>query len=131
MREGVPGLPEVGPSARSLGVRSGIDVLGKNPGDVIHPGQGGLSVSPGDPMGLPRHRRPPELRGTGKDAVWEIDVNDLGPDLQFRPDGTRTDHGFIEPARPMTLDEFEVALARTQDRWRKLSPPGEAEGDTP
>jgi hypothetical protein len=50
-----------------------------------------------------------------------MDETELGPDLVYRPDPTQTGHGFVEPARPMTLDLFQRALALTQSRWRKLT----------
>jgi hypothetical protein len=74
-------------------------------------------VAPDDPGNLPPLRRPPILGGSGKDPAREIDTYDLGPDLQFRPDPDNTGHGFIEPARPMALAEYEQALAVTREKW--------------
>jgi hypothetical protein len=120
MIESADGLPEVGPSARKLGVRPGDattpDVLAVAPQDAVGPGQGGMSTAPGNPLGLSRHRRPASLGGIGQDPVWCIDTDDLGPDLQFRQDSAS--HATIEPARPMTLQEFETALAATRSRWQ-------------
>lgn len=121
------GMPETGPSARAHGVRPGIDLSSVDPSDVISPGQGGVSVSPNDPLGLPAHRRPPELQGTGKDPVWSLAASNLGPDLSYRPDPKRPGHGFIEPARPMSLDEFQRALAQTQNLWQKILAPASGE----
>ena len=114
------GLPQVGRSARSLGVRTSNvstnpDVTATDPAEIIQPGTGGMSVAPNDAAILPTLRRTPVLGGKGKDPVWEIDTDDLGPDLQFRQD-SRT-HGLIEPVRPMTLDEYEQALAATRAKW--------------
>jgi hypothetical protein len=67
MREDGNGNPEIGPNARCLGVRPGIDVPAKVGRNVVHPGQGGMSVSPDDPMKLPYFCRPPGFQGTGKD----------------------------------------------------------------
>ena len=120
-RESSGGVPESGASARTLGVRPRFDVLAGNPGDFVQPGQGGLSVSPDDPMNLPHFRRPPAFHGVGRDPVWSLKDSDLGPDLVYRPDPARSGHGFVEPARPMTLREFGDALAQTQGRWRKLA----------
>src|SRR5262249_47423529 len=111
MTPATDGLPLVGRSARALGVRTpnestNPDVTATDAADIIQPGTGGMSVAPNDPANLPRLRRPPVLGGTGKDPVWEIDTDDLGPDLQFRQDSTT--HGLIEPARPMTLAEYEL-----------------------
>lgn len=129
MKESSGGLPEVGASSRTLGVRPRFDVLAGNPGDIVQPGQGGLSISPHDPMNLPRHRRPPDLQGVGKDPVWCIEDTELGPDLVYRRDPAQQGHGFIEPARPMTLADYQDALAQTQARWIRLGSRPDAGGD--
>jgi hypothetical protein len=38
--------------------------------------------------------------------------------LQFRLDSPT--HGLIEPARPMSIDEFQKALEATKPFWKKL-----------
>jgi hypothetical protein len=119
MREHPDALPLAGPGGRMLGVRPGHtptpDVLAVHAGDPVLPGQGGMSVAPDDPMNLIKHRRPRSLGGTGQDPVWLIGIDELGPDLRFRQDSPT--HGVIEPARPMTLREFQGALASTRPRW--------------
>jgi hypothetical protein len=108
MKEDADGMSLVGPSARMLGVRPGNapipDVLAVHGTDNVLPNQGGMSVTPDDPMHLLKHRRPPSLGGIGQDPVWYIDRDDLGADLQYRQD--RPTHGVVEPARLMTLQEF-------------------------
>jgi hypothetical protein len=75
-----------------------------------------MSVAPDDPANLAKNRRPPQVNGgRGKDPVWEIDTDELGPDLQFHQD--KPTHGTITPARPMTLDEYEAVLAATRLKW--------------
>ena len=74
-----------------------------------------MSAAPDAPENLPPLRRPPALGGKGKDPVREIDGDDLGPELQFRQD-SRT-HALIEPARPVTLAEYEQALMATWAKW--------------
>jgi len=123
MKVAADGLPEVGPSARMLGVRRGDqaphnDVIAVAPSDPVLPGTGGMSVAPKDPANLPKNRRPASLGGTGKDPVWEIDDTDLGEDLQFSQD-TST-HGVVEVKVEMTLDEYEQALAATRGKWRRV-----------
>jgi hypothetical protein len=123
MKEGPGGLPEVGLSSRTLGVRPGRDVQAINPADTVSPGAGGMSVSPDDPFHLPYIRRPPEFGGTGRDPVWELADSDLGPDLMYRPDPGKLGHGFVEPVRVVALADYQAALAATQARWRKVARP--------
>src|SRR2546430_2606362 len=59
------GLPVVGRSARSLGVRVPEDIQPDAAGRVV-PGQGGMSVAPGSFWNLPNHRRP---RGLGRGST--------------------------------------------------------------
>src|SRR5688572_7304120 len=103
MKESDQGWPEVGASARTLGVRPGIDVPAVAGDELVHPGTGGLSVSPDTPYNLPRHRRLPEFGGTGIDPVWVISDAELGPRLRYRPDPDDPRHGFVEPPGTMTL----------------------------
>jgi hypothetical protein len=120
MREDPDGLPTVGPSGRTLGVRPGSqlipDVVAVHPTDMVLTGLGGMSVTPNVPQNLPRHRRPPSLGGTGREPVWYIDDKDLGPQLSFRQD--RPTHGLIEPDGPVELQHFQAALASTRPYWR-------------
>src|SRR5690242_21251496 len=92
MREDPAGGPMVGPTARTLGVRPGDDILVV--AGQVSPGTGGVSVAPDSPMSLPDHRRPPELGGTGKDPVWGIDIDSLGDRVNFRQD--KSNHGLLE-----------------------------------
>jgi hypothetical protein len=120
MKEDANGMPEIGESSRSLGVRPGFDVPASESGDLVGSGHGGMSVSPDDPKSLPYFRRPPALGGTGKERVWRITDVDLGRDLQYCPDPACVGHGFVEPARSMTLAEYQRALAQTQRFWQKI-----------
>jgi hypothetical protein len=43
----------------------------------------------------------------------------LGPELVFLQD--KPTHGVVAPASPMTLREFQEALALTQGRWIKIA----------
>lgn len=130
MKADASGRPAIGPSARTLGVRPGIDVPAVGPNDAISPGQEGLSVTPDDPMQLPLIRRPSNFGGRGRDPVWMIDETDLGTDLVYRTDPNRAAHGFIEPSRTMTLDDYQQVLAATQSRWViVVAPGGSADAD--
>jgi hypothetical protein len=120
MIEDIDGLPKIGPGGRLLGVRPGNfpspDVTAINPPDLASPGKGGMSVAPDDPTNLPRHRKPMSLGGISSDPVWYIEQDQLGSDLRFRQDSSV--HGVLEPARPMTLQELQDALAGTRNRWQ-------------
>jgi hypothetical protein len=121
MRVADDGLPELGPSARSLGVRPG-DIPVENGG--VAPVNGGMSVSPNDPVNLPDFRRPPEFGGTGKDPVFSINSEDLPDSLVYRPDPTNpTEHGFVEPATEMSFEEYVQALHGTRGNWQLEPPP--------
>jgi hypothetical protein len=112
------GLPEAGPTARTLGARREVDILVAGDGMVVG-GGGGMSVAPDSAMNLPAHRRPPDYGGTGKDPIWELDVVELGSELVYREDPLMPGiHGFIEPARRMAFDDYQDALSRTRGAWR-------------
>jgi hypothetical protein len=120
MKEGRDAEPEVGRSARMLGVRPGIDIL-VDPDGTVTGGAGGMSVAPDSPANLPAHRRPPEHGGTGKDPVWEIRTVDLEEGLAYREDPLQLGvHGFVEPSRRITLEDYERALRATRTAWRLL-----------
>lgn len=120
MNDDGEGHPLCGPSARMLGVRIRGDVAVSIDG-VVSPGTGGMSVAVGSPRSLPRHRRPPEHGGIGEDPVWQIDVRDLPDTLVYRADRERPDvHGFIEPREPVSLDDYQVALATSRTLWERI-----------
>jgi hypothetical protein len=75
-----------------------------------------MSVAPDDPMRLPRHRRPASLGGIGQDPVWVLELDDLGPDLRYRPDSPT--HGLIEPNAPVAFQDYVTALIALRSRWR-------------
>jgi hypothetical protein len=117
------GLPQVGRSARQLGVRPldrlpHNDVSAASGEDIVNRGEG-MSAAPNAPAYLGKNRRPPQLNGgTGKDPVWEIDTEDLGLHLEFVQD--KPTHGVVTARAPMTLAEFEQALAATRARWVRV-----------
>jgi len=119
MIEARDGRPEIGRSARTLGVRiSGkhIDILVEPSGEVL-PGTGGMSVAPDTPDNLPPHRR-------ARDPAWTFEARALGPDLLYRPDPLKPNkHGTIEPAQPMPLDQYDAALEATRAHWNQVPAP--------
>lgn len=112
MRVGSDGHPEPGRSARTLGIRPGIDVEVDDEGNV-HPGREGLSVAPRDPLNLPPWRRPPRFGGDGKDPVWAL--TELPAGLAYV--ATSGSHGVLSPAVTMTLEVYEELLASTAPSW--------------
>src|SRR4051794_25652502 len=113
MIEDRDGRPLVVGTARGLGPRPGE--IGCDEDGIVEPEAGGISVALDDPAHLVPHRRPEEFGGTGSDPLWVMDEADLGPLLECRRDPKRpTEHGFLEPVRPMQLEEYELALAETR-----------------
>jgi hypothetical protein len=120
MKEDENGLPTLGESGRALGVR-GVDDIPIDADGLVHPGTGGMSVSPNNPMNLPEWRRPSGFGGTGKDPVWGLNSDDLGTNLSYRPDPENPiAHGFVEPAFSMTYDQYLESLWNTLTSWFKL-----------
>jgi hypothetical protein len=118
MKTASDGYPEQGRTARTLGVRPGVDIPVGVDGLVVGRA-GGMSVAPNSPGHLPEHRRPPDRGGTGKDPVWELDVADLGHPLVYREDPLLPGvHGFVEPRGPMTFADYEAAVLMTRLAWR-------------
>lgn len=120
MKPDEDGRPQVGDTARTLGVR----VEGKRPDVVVAASgvvlseRGGMSVSPPPPENLQEHRRPEEYGGIGKDPVWEIETDSLPSGLTYRQDLKDPEiHGFIEPTEPMQLDVYKALLNETKGRW--------------
>jgi hypothetical protein len=117
MKISANGLPVVGATARTLGIREGVDILVIS--DQVKPNIGGMSVSPPPPYNLPIHRRPAAFCGTGKDPVWQINVNCLSAfQLQYRSDPHQPNkHGFIEPITEMRFEEYQQAIVATLHEW--------------
>ena len=106
----------VGPTARTLGVRPDDDI--PVVAGMVQSRKGGMSVAPDHPSFLPDHRRPPTFGGTGKDPIWGISTDSLGIELTFRQDGPW--HGLFEPAREMSIGEFQRALADLASNWFQI-----------
>ena len=117
--------PKVGPSARTLGVRPGVDIV-PDEGDMVLPQTGGMSVAPSWRK-LPPHRIPLRLQplvrdacGKDEDACWRMGSGEfidskLTESLSLRRD--KTFHGLVEPSRRIGLNEFQTALAASRDLW--------------
>lgn len=126
------GQPIVGSGRAELGARvpsssSTPDVTPDGTGQV-HPGGGGMSVSPTlrqvPPFLLPRRLKTQlGLREAKAPDDWQVfrlgsglfQAGAVGPDLILRPD--RDDHGVIEPARVVSVPDYQACLASTKDAW--------------
>lgn len=116
MREDRAGGPLIGPTARTLGVRPGVDV--PVVAGQVRPHTGGMSVAPDRPENLHPLRRPAAYGGSGKDPLWGLCLDDLGSDLVFRQDSAK--HGLIEPAHNMPELDYQQRLADTKPFWTRL-----------
>lgn len=134
------GKPKLGRSACLLGIRPGVDI------DVSHILQGrldaqgclhpeterndsgvevevairntkGMSTSLSI-EGLPSFRKPKAFGGTGRGPLWQIGSNHINGDLEAIQDSAT--HVSIMPRVPMLLEQYEEALAKTQNYWQKV-----------
>ncbi len=117
MKVAADGKPLVGTSGSMLGIRptdpnntnpsAVADVAAVDDADLVTPGEG-LSTSPNPNPRQPRRNQ----------AIFEIETDDIGPDL--KPNHDKPNHCLLEPVRPMTLGEYQQALADTRDLWQQV-----------
>lgn len=82
---------------------------------------GGMSVSPPPITNLHPLRLPREYGGFGKDPVFEIQADELPESLRYRPDPANLEgHGFIEPSRKMSFEDYERAVHGTRSLWNPV-----------
>jgi hypothetical protein len=119
MEEDGEGRPRSSQTARTLGVRPGIDIPFDDDYEV-EPFTRGMSVTPDSPNGLPFFRPPPGHGGSGKDPVWEIDSDELGEGLIYRPDDAAPGPA-LQPPRTLVLSPvvFVAALSRASVSRRR------------
>ncbi len=111
-------LPQIGESARALGVRPHRDIPVNSRG-VVAPMTGGMSITADDPMKLPPHRRPARYDGTGRDPVFEIDGDYFGDSLSLRQDGL-PGHCLVEPLSFCRFEDYQAAIHTTRPFWLLL-----------
>jgi hypothetical protein len=111
-------FPQLGQSARELGVRPNKDIPIDAQG-YVHPQTGGMSVTVDNVMYLPAHRRPPNFNGTGKDPVFSINKEQLPKTLKARQQGS-LHHHLIEPSDIYTFTQYESNLYSTRPNWVRL-----------
>ncbi|CAK2157045.1 conserved hypothetical protein [Vibrio crassostreae] len=116
------GKPKLGECARTLGVRVPKDISPDTDG-VIRDGIHGMSVSPIPVFNLPKHRRPQEWGGIGKDPVFGIDESLLIKfDLRFLMDPKKDSHGYIAPVGEMSYTDYVANLHATKPLWEYVKP---------
>ena len=125
----VEGKPAVGDTANRLGARPQIDIRSDQNGHV-RPETGGMSVSPGL-NAVPTRLVPERLRsivagarGKNEHSIWSMGsgaffFGEVAFRLILRLDPENNKHGFVEPAALMPFDNYQNALAATQDAWRE------------
>jgi hypothetical protein len=119
MRKDTDGLPAVGGSATSLGVRVDKDIDVDEEG-IVYPESGGMSVSR-SLKELAPWRRPNTLSGGEcKHPGWVLDTRRLPEFLVARRE-EGTGHAYIEPAYAMDLDAYQDALASTRADWQECT----------
>jgi hypothetical protein len=125
------GMPKLGTSASTLGIRRGKDIVPDQAGLVHRPrfqpgGQNGLSCA-ATVQALPRFALPVEWGGINKNtAVWRIEASDLGRELVAAEDsapGALRRHISIGPSGTMRYDDFVGAIEATRPKWRKVTKP--------
>lgn len=111
-------LPKIGVENFMLGARVPIDIKPDAAG-MVHPGKGGMSVTPNDPSRLPPHLRPVNLPGGQSTLpVFFIASSKLGATLRFQPATRHPErHGFVEPAMATKLEAYQNALGDTVTYW--------------
>jgi hypothetical protein len=129
MIEGEDGMPILGTSAETLGVRRDKDIIPDASGMVHRPNftpgeANGLSCAPTIPD-LPRFALPQSWGGRNKRTViWRIDPSDMDADLIAAEDsapGRRTRHISIGPARTMPFDDYVRLIEATRSKWQKVT----------
>jgi len=119
MRAGPDGLPQVGRSSSTLGVRLAGDYrdIAVDSAGIVRPNVGGMSVVLDDPRSLPRARRPRSLGGVGRHPVFCLGEEKLPGLLTIRAD--QPPHAFVEPSVACRFEQYETALHSTRPDWRK------------
>jgi hypothetical protein len=136
--------PKIGRSTRCLGIRPGIDIdvamlpIGyldsqgvlspeaerSNTGELVEvaiKNGKGMSVS-SSIAGLPPFRKPAEFGGTGRDPLWQIDVEQILADIEPIQDGVT--HVSLCPSDTMLRERYEAALASTSSDCHKVTDHG-------
>ena len=121
MKRDDDGLPTVGPSSSTLGVRPGIDI-DVDPQNNAISNDKGMSVAPSWKDISPR-RIPKRLGGQGSNGTYVFVFGSgifeqavIADGLELLPDSPT--HGVVRPIATVPLAQYETALAATRASWR-------------
>jgi hypothetical protein len=118
MRAAPDGLPEIGDTAKTLGVRPNTDLAVVD--GIVEPQTGGMSANTSVDA-VPSFRKPPALGGSGKDlSVFTIRSNDFDSRLVVVQDSA--DHATVQPAGNMDYDTYNILLRESRPRWAVVKP---------
>lgn len=118
--------PEVGASARSLGVRPNTDIH-VAPNGAVQPRTGGMSVAP-NWRDLKGHRIPKRLKplcekatGNNTDRIWFMgegvfENSQIDEYLELICESEI--HGSIGPVHAVHIGDLQAHLAMTRHRWQ-------------
>jgi hypothetical protein len=128
------GKPLVGTGRAQLGARVPTDIRPDADGNV-HPGTKGMSVFRSidrfPPSMVPSRLQPlfPAAAGDDELTMW---VHGEGPfadaafaeglDFRLDPNPAKSHHGCVVPDRTMPLEDYQSALAATQEAWKAVEP---------
>lgn len=127
------GLPKLGSSATTLGVRKGKDIDVDDADDVRLPdfsrgARNGVSCAP-TVADLPDFALPQDWGGTNpRTRIWRIRPADLGPDLVAGLD--KPGHVSIGPGRTMSFAQFVQAIQRTAPLWELVTLESETQDES-
>jgi hypothetical protein len=113
------GLPKIGSSYGHLGVR--VPGRGTSRTFDISPDASGIVQTGTD--GLSTFDSPAGFRNDPKFEIFSIESEELLSDLVVVPSVDTLGRFHLVPARSMTVDQYQEALAGTQDLWQ-LEPRG-------
>jgi hypothetical protein len=128
MRESDDGMPMLGTTAETLGIRRDKDIIPDPAGMVSRPSfqparANGLSCAP-TIQDLPGFVLPRTWGGRNpRTVIWRIDAADLGPDLIGVEDSDLSRpmrHLSIGPAQMMSFDDYVRLIENTRSKWKKV-----------
>ena len=130
-RDDESGGPLTGFGRDRLSVRTPRDIEPDEAG-IVQPGKGAMSVGATlravlqrlPPWAIPERFSylAPDASGRNNTWIWRMGegaflATAVSQDLLLRLDGLDSDHGCVEPGEPMSIEQYQAALADTQPQW--------------